>query len=142
MTHWIQLDTPSELPDARRAGNFGTRRAQKVGACSSAVVSERSTHNDATGMTSQRMRVDIYGAPLLVAAVALWQVGTHVDAWYHFHRGFEIESFVTWPHAMLYAGWFASLALAAGRVFAYMGGRNQRHAWPPGGRLMLLGTAL
>ena len=34
-------------------------------------------------------------------------VGLNVDAWYHLHFGFEIETFFTWPHALIYGGWLA-----------------------------------
>lgn len=43
----------------------------------------------------------------------IWEFGGHIDVWYHQHNGFAIESFVTWPHALLYAGWIASAVPAA-----------------------------
>jgi hypothetical protein len=71
----------------------------------------------------------------LVVAVALWQVGTHVDAWYDLHYGFDIQSFLTWPHALLYGAWAVSFGLAAWRVLEYLnvlghelvGGRRPRN---------------
>ncbi|HEY3107614.1 MAG TPA: hypothetical protein VGL23_02615 [Chloroflexota bacterium] len=71
----------------------------------------------------------------LLAAAAVWQIGAHVDAWYHAHRGFAIESFLTWPHALLYAGWLAVclVALPLGRA---------EPAPAPGTRLALAGAAL
>jgi len=47
----------------------------------------------------------------------IWEFGGHIDVWYHQHYGFAIESFATWPHAVLYAGWIASAIPAAIYVF-------------------------
>ena len=32
---------------------------------------------------------------LTLACVVLWQVGAHIDVWYHLHFGFAIETFFT-----------------------------------------------
>jgi hypothetical protein len=61
---------------------------------------------------------------LTVLTVALWEIGGHIDAWYHTHYGFEIESFFTWPHALLYGAWallagLSLLGLAADRRAGY-----------------------
>jgi hypothetical protein len=42
---------------------------------------------------------------LTLGAAALWEIGGHVDAWYHVHYGFQIETFFTWAHALLYGAW-------------------------------------
>ncbi|HJY33423.1 MAG TPA: hypothetical protein VJ260_01155, partial [Vicinamibacterales bacterium] len=66
----------------------------------------------ATEIVTTRVRTRIVSESVLlfatVAAYAVWQLGGQIDTWYHGHYGFEIESFVTWPHALLYAGWVAS----------------------------------
>lgn len=50
---------------------------------------------------------------LTTFGMAAWQAGVYVDVWYHTHRGFEIESFFTWAHALLYGGWvLAGLVVA------------------------------
>jgi hypothetical protein len=73
----------------------------------------------------------------LIATTVVWQIGAHVDAWYHAHWGFRVESFVTWPHALLYGGW---LAVAAAALWAAQPGTGAAPA--PGARLALAGTAL
>ena len=75
--------------------------------------------------------------------LTLWQVGAHIDAWYHVHRGFDIESFLTWPHALLYGSWAATGAVLL--VYALANARRglPRRAWlPPGYSLILLGLVL
>src|SRR5947208_1458323 len=79
----------------------------------------------------------------LTGFLLLWQIGAHVDAWYHTHYGFQIESFVTWPHALLYGSWAGTglvLVLAlAGRARRGL----PRNQWiPPGYGVALLGVAL
>jgi hypothetical protein len=55
---------------------------------------------------------------LATACMVVWQSGVYVDIWYHIHRGVQIDSFLTWPHALLYAGWLAAgLVVASGRVW-------------------------
>jgi len=53
--------------------------------------------------------------PLVVLSL-LWQLGAHADAWYHAHNGTTIESFFTWSHAVLYAGWAGTAVLALARL--------------------------
>jgi hypothetical protein len=81
--------------------------------------------------------------PWSFTALVMWQMGAHVDVWYHLHYGFEIESFFTWPHGLLYAGWAATgliAAMAAGVGLAR--GVPWRAALPPGYALILAGSAL
>jgi hypothetical protein len=52
----------------------------------------------------------------LLSVLMLWQIGAHVDAWYHVHYGATIDSFLTWPHALLYAGWASTAAVALVQV--------------------------
>jgi hypothetical protein len=85
-------------------------------------------------------------APLLwwtCGLLALWQVGGHIDAWYHVHRGFDIESFFTWPHALLYGAWAATGIVVLVHALANARRGLPRRAWlPPGYALILLGVAL
>jgi hypothetical protein len=88
----------------------------------------------------------IQAPPLLgwiTALLVLWQAGAHVDAWYHAHNGFEIESFLTWPHALLYGGWACTgvVVLLAGLQGAQRGS-SLRDWLPAGYPLILLGVAL
>ncbi len=53
--------------------------------------------------------------PLIVLSL-VWQVGAHGDAWYHAHYGTTIDSFFTWTHAVLYAGWAGTAVLALVRL--------------------------
>lgn len=73
----------------------------------------------------------------------LWQIGAHIDAWYHTHYGFQIESFLTWPHALLYGSWAGTGAVvilsALGRARR---GLPRRDWLPPGYPLVLIGLAL
>jgi hypothetical protein len=71
----------------------------------------------------------------------VWMIGGHVDAWYHVHYGFQIESFLTAPHALLYGGWAATLALPLAYLASHRAGLNWR-ALPPGFPLILLGCVL
>src|SRR6266540_2455010 len=73
--------------------------------------------------------------------IVLWQVGGHVDAWYHTHYGFQIESFLTWPHALLYGSWAATLALV-GLSILNRARRPEPAATPHGFRLIFLGVVL
>ena len=52
-----------------------------------------------------------------IAGFVIWDFGGHIDVWYHQHYGFAIESFVTWPQALLYVGWIASAAAATAYLF-------------------------
>src|SRR5438309_11982624 len=77
-------------------------------------------------VTGRPARIRLAGASLalwsLLSLLMLWQVGAHVDAWYHVHYGARIDSFFTWPHALLYAGWAGTAAIA----FAQVGARGVR----------------
>jgi len=73
--------------------------------------------------------------------IVLWQVGGHVDAWYHTHYGFQIESFLTWPHALLYGSWASTLALV-GLSILNRARRPEPAATPRGFRLIFLGVVL
>jgi hypothetical protein len=50
---------------------------------------------------------------LTLAAVVIAQLGAHLDAAYHVRAGFALESFWTWPHAVLYGGKAATAVVAA-----------------------------
>lgn len=77
------------------------------------------------------------------ALAALWQLGAHVDAWYHLHHGFEIETFITWPHALLYGGWAGTGLVVASYVLRNVRQGAPRQEWlPPGYTLLLVGVAL
>lgn len=68
----------------------------------------------------------------------LWQLGAHVDAWYHSHYGFQIESFLTWPHALLYGSWAGTGAVV---ILSALGRARRglpRRAWLPAGYLLVL----
>jgi hypothetical protein len=71
----------------------------------------------ATPAVSPRIRARTLSETTLFVATLIgfliFEAGGHVDVWYHQHYGFAIESFVTWPHALLYAGWIAGTAPAA-----------------------------
>ena len=77
-------------------------------------------------ITGHPARIRLAGASLalwtLLSLLMLWQVGAHVDAWYHVHYGASIDTFFTWPHALLYAGWAGTTAIA----FAQVGARGAR----------------
>jgi hypothetical protein len=45
---------------------------------------------------------------LTTGCVVVWQVGAYVDVWFHVHHGFEVDSFFTWAHALMYGGWAAA----------------------------------
>jgi hypothetical protein len=69
--------------------------------------------------------------------------GAHVDAWYHVNYGFAIESFLTWPHALFYAGRAGSALVLALYLFESVTLRERRSLWlPPGFPLILLSTFL
>jgi hypothetical protein len=69
----------------------------------------------------------------------VWHAGVHVDAWYHLRYGQTIESFVTWPHALLYAGW---AGLGAVMLAAWLERRPVAQRLPRGYGLVALGVAL
>lgn len=77
-----------------------------------------------------------------MASFVIWEIGGHIDAWYHHHFGFAIESFATWPHALLYVGWIAIAVPAAAYLFESRSQGLPRSAWlPPGYSLVLAGAA-
>lgn len=78
----------------------------------------------------------------VVVALALWMIGgVHLDAWAH-HQ-YEVETFFTPWHGVLYSGF---LALAAVLVGTYVNnlrqGYNWRYAMPVGYELSLIGTVI
>ena len=73
---------------------------------------------------------------LATVGMIAWQAGVYVDVWYHIHRGFEIETFFTWAHALLYGGW-ALAGLVVASYPAWGAGRL-----PRGYRTFALGVAL
>jgi hypothetical protein len=64
------------------------------------------------GRTFSEARVLV---PMVVLSL-VWQLGAHADAWYHAHYGTAIDSFFTWSHAVLYAGWAGTALLALARL--------------------------
>ena len=95
-----------------------------------------------TSVTRSRAISDKMLFAATFAGFVIWELGGHVDVWYHQHYGFAIESFVTWPHALLYVGWVASAAPAAAYLFESRGLGLPRSAWlPPGYALVLAGAA-
>jgi hypothetical protein len=75
-------------------------------------------------------------------AFVVWQIGGHIDLWYHAHLGFAIESFLTWPHALLYAGWLASAFPAAVYLYESRALAERSRALPAGYPLVLIGAAI
>ena len=75
------------------------------------------------------------------AAFVIWDFGGHIDAWYHQHYGFMIESFLTWPHALLYFGWIASAVPASLYLFESRSRGLPRSSWLPPGYPVVLAAA-
>lgn len=75
------------------------------------------------------------------AAFVIWDFGGHIDAWYHQHYGFMIESFLTWPHALLYLGWIASAMPASLYLFESRARGLPRASWLPPGYPVVLAAA-
>ncbi|HET8569137.1 MAG TPA: hypothetical protein VFM93_09145, partial [Candidatus Limnocylindria bacterium] len=90
-----------------------------------------------TATVASRVRTGALSDSWLLATTlggfVVYQIGAQVDTWYHAHYGFEIESFFTWAHALLYGGWVLSAAPAALR-FA------RARTLPPGYPLVLAGA--
>ena len=81
--------------------------------------------------------------PLTTAALVGWQIGVYVDGWYHLHYSFEIETFFTWPHALLYAGWAVTGLIPALALGEGIGHGLPRRVWLPAGYvLVLVGSAI
>jgi hypothetical protein len=76
------------------------------------------------------------------ALLILWQVGGHIDAWYHAHYGFQIESFFTWPHALLYAAWAATLVVVGGAIVLHRRAPRSTASLPPGFGVVFAGALL
>src|SRR5712691_4674387 len=77
----------------------------------------------------------------LLAFAVIWQIGAHVNAWYHVHHGFEIDSFFTAPHYLLYGGWIAFLLTAVLSVKPYVSDIGFRGlTGVPGASLVLAGA--
>ena len=100
----------------------------------------------ATGIVTTRVRTRIVSEGVLLfatlAAYMVWQLGAQIDVWYHAHYGFEVESFVTWPHALLYGGWFASATPAVLYLIESRALDAPRAAMLPSGYpLVILGAA-
>jgi hypothetical protein len=80
---------------------------------------------------------------LTMAFMTVWIIGAHVDAWYHIHEGFAIETFFTWTHALLYAGVAATGLVAAFALAASLRrGVDRRAELPTGFVAVLLGAVL
>jgi hypothetical protein len=78
-----------------------------------------------------------------LGCAVLWHLGLNVDAWYHLHYGFEIETFFTGAHALIYGGWLAFGAVTMLYVVESVVRSEGRENWvPPGFRLVLFGLAL
>lgn len=93
----------------------------------------------AGGVCAGETRFHWLMAMLLVAS----NIGTHIDAWYHAHYGFAIESFLTPPHYLLYASWL-SMGAAAG-VFALSRARSGERfgqLLPPGYHVAAIGIGV
>jgi hypothetical protein len=78
----------------------------------------------------------------LIALLSAWMIcGIHLDAWAH-HQ-FEVETFFTPWHGVLYSGFLALAAVLAGTfVINIRKGRTWRQAMPIGYELSLLGVAV
>ena len=80
---------------------------------------------------------------LILVSMMVGQIGLITDMWYHRHTPVAIESFFTWPHAMLYSGWASSGLILAAYLLESVARGEPRGRWlPPGYPLVLLGTAL
>jgi hypothetical protein len=109
------------------------------------TVSERS--RKLAVLTAARVRQRIVSEGALVGLTTLlalmWMCGLSVDVWYHVHRGFQIESFFTPAHALLYGG----MTLSGVPALVYLAdsirlGTPWSERLPPGFRLALVGWAL
>jgi hypothetical protein len=100
----------------------------------------------ATNVVSPRIRTRMLSeSALLIGTLAgfvVWQLGANIDAWYHAHYGFAIESFLTWPHALLYFGWVASAAPAALYLFESNALATPRASALPPGYPLVIGGAI
>lgn len=80
---------------------------------------------------------------LVVGLSAVWMVGANIDAWYHVHVGFAIESFLSPTHALLYGGvGGTALVIAAYLLESIWRGRPRSNWLPRGFPLVLLGAVL
>jgi hypothetical protein len=80
--------------------------------------------------------------PLTVAFLLVWQAGLYLDVWSHLLFGFQIESFLTWSHALLYGG--CALTAVPSLVYLFEGRVTgvRSAVLPPGYRLVVLGVGL
>lgn len=87
-----------------------------------------------------------FGPPALLwlstVFAAIWGVGGVVDTRYHAHSGFEIESFLTLTHAMLYGGVTGLVLVIAAYLFEGWRLGERRRRWLPPGYPFVLGGAL
>lgn len=77
-----------------------------------------------------------------VAFSAAWGLGAIVDVRYHAHSGFEIESFITLTHALLYGGVTGVVLLSLAYLFESWRLGERRQRWLPPGFALVLGGAL
>lgn len=77
-----------------------------------------------------------------VVVLGLWMIGgVHLDAWAHHH--FELETFFTPWHAVLYSGYLALAAVLVGTfVQNIRQGKSWQEAMPAGYGLSLVGAAI
>jgi hypothetical protein len=94
-----------------------------------------------TSATRSRAVSDRMLFALTFAGFVIWDLGGHIDVWYHQHYGFAIESFLTLPHAALYFGWIASAVPAAAYLLESRALRLPRSAWLPPGYALVLAAA-
>jgi len=78
--------------------------------------------------------------PLTVGALVIWQIGLYIDVWSHLRFGFEIETFLTWAHAVLYGG--CALTAVPSLLYLVEGQLIGAHGalLPPGYRAVLIGV--
>jgi hypothetical protein len=98
-------------------------------------------------ITAARTRPRVLGEGALVGLTTLfafvWSSGLSVDVWYHMHRGFQIESFFTPAHALMYGGMtLAGLPALAYLVESVRTGTPWAERLPAGFGLLLVGWAL
>ena len=80
--------------------------------------------------------------PLVLVGAVTWQLGATLDTWFHRHVS-VIDTFFTWAHALLYAGWLITGALVVAYLLESLARGEPRARWlPPGFPLVLLGAAL
>jgi DNA-binding MarR family transcriptional regulator len=98
-------------------------------------------------ITAARTRQGVLGEGALVGLTTLfaflWSSGLSVDVWYHVHRGFQIETFFTAAHALMYGGMTLAALPALGYLFESVRiGTPWAERLPAGFGLLLVGWAL